>query len=233
MEFYIDIETLPGAERTKPEDIEAPKNYKNTQVIKKYQEENAEKVYRAQALDSMQGRILSIGWAFQLEEPLALISGNEYCENEYELLTKFQNLLTLHRMDRSDVSWIGHNIRTFDLPWLWRKALQYRLFQLASIIPRGKFDKRIVDTMELWASEYRERVSLNNIAKFLGLTGKTSGMDGSKIYDFWLENKLDEIKEYCRQDVDTVRRVYRIISLEDIGLEKVFYDINETALQAE
>lgn len=212
MEIYIDIETLPGPERPSPEDIEAPKNFKDPAKIRAYQQEKLEETYRAQALDSMQGRILCIGWAVGDDPVSTLCAGLNKVEDEAALLHAFQDTLLDYFIDLEGLEWTGHNIRTFDLPWIWRKALKYRLFSLARIIPRGRYDKRIKDTLEIWAADYRDRVSLEAIARFLGLTGKTAGLDGSKVYDFWLEGRLQEISDYCARDVELTRQVYQIIS---------------------
>ncbi|MFW6179743.1 MAG: ribonuclease H-like domain-containing protein [Desulfohalobiaceae bacterium] len=212
MEIYIDIETLPGPERPSPEDIEPPKNYKDPAKIKAYQQEKLEEIYRAQALDSMQGRILCIGWAIGDDPVSTLCVGLDGIHSECDLLHNFQDTLLDYFIDLEGLKWTGHNVRAFDLAWLWRKALQHRLFSLARIIPRARYDKRIMDTLEIWAADYRDKVSLEAIAHFLGLTGKTEGLDGTKVYDFWLEGRLQEIRDYCAWDVELTRQVYRIVT---------------------
>jgi hypothetical protein len=212
MEIYIDIETLPGHARPSPEDIEPPKNYKDPAKIRAYQEEKVEDAYRAQALDSMQGRILSIGWAMGDDPAQAMTVGLDGIEDEADLLRTFQELLLDQPIDLTHLEWVGHNIRTFDLPWIWRKSLKYRLHSLARFIPRAKFDRRIQDTLELWAADFRDRVSIQDIANFLGISGKTDGVDGSKVFDLWLEGYLQIINDYCINDVELSRNVHRIIT---------------------
>src|SRR6056297_2744882 len=113
MEIYIDIETLPGTERPKPEDIEAPKNYKDPAKIRAYQQERVEDPYRSQALDSMRGRIVCIGWATRSDPAEALIVGQDGIETESELLASFQDNLLRLELDRiGKFDWIGHNLRS-------------------------------------------------------------------------------------------------------------------------
>lgn len=216
MEIYIDIETLPGEERPNPEDIEPPKNYKDPAKIKAYQQEKVEDAYRAQALDSMQGRILTIGWAIGEDPAEAQTVGLAGIETERDLLEAFQDMLLEAPIDAERLEWVGHNIRTFDLPWIWRKALQHRLHPLARLIPRGRFDKRIIDTLELWAADFRDRVGMDAIAQFLGLAGKTEGVDGSKVFDLWQAGELRTINDYCRQDVEVTRQVYCVMTGESL-----------------
>jgi len=210
--LYLDIETLPGAEGPDPNEVEPPRNYKDPDKIAAYQREKAEEAYRAQAVDSMRGRLLCIGWAFGTEPAQAAILGSDDIETELDLLLTFQGSLLKRHCDLGRLAWVGHNIRAFDLPWIWRKALQHRLYPLAEAIPRQRFDRRVEDTMEMWAADFRDRVSLDDIAAFLGLQGKPEGIDGSKVYDYWLEGDLESIREYCRQDVDLVRGVHGIIT---------------------
>lgn len=214
MKIYIDIETIPGPEKPTVEELtkKAPGNLKKEETILRWAEENQEREWRKQALDSMRGRILTIGWSIGDDLSQALIVGQDRIETERDLLQQFQDYLVDLKVTRVYSDWIGHNIRTFDLPWLWRKALQYRLFPLAGMIPRERFDRNVCDTMEIWAADFRDRVSLDEIARFLGLSGKPDGIDGSKVFDLWQEGRLEEIKEYCRDDVDLVRDIYLIVS---------------------
>jgi len=41
------------------------------------------------------------------------------------------------------------------------------------------------------------------------LASPKQGMDGSKVYPAFVAGQLDQIYQYCRGDVETVRRVYR------------------------
>jgi hypothetical protein len=214
MEIYIDIETLPGPDKPSIEDLtaKAPGNLKKPETIQKWAEDNQENEWRKQALDSMQGRILTIGWAIGEDPAKAQTVGLADIETERDLLEAFQDVLLEAPIDAERLEWVGHNIRTFDLPWLWRKALQYRLHPPARLIPRGRFDKRIIDTLEVWSADFRDRVGMDAIAQFLGLAGKTEGVDGSKVFDLWQAGELQTINDYCRQDVEVTRQVYCVIT---------------------
>lgn len=205
--LYFDIETLPGPERPTLEEVEAlaPRNMKKPETIRAWAEENQEAQWRKQALDSMAGKILAIGYALNDAEPEVLIQGRDGIECERDLLARFQdNLVGMG----TNPDFCGHNIKTFDLPWIWRKAVQHRLNPLCNMIPRARYDPRIKDTMELWAADFKDHVSLDAIARFLGLEGKTEGMDGSQVLDLYEAGELDRIAEYCGQDVRVVRSVY-------------------------
>lgn len=214
LRIYVDIETVPGPNQPSLEEVAAlaPKTMKKADTIQAWAEENADTEYRKQALDSMQGEILAIGYAFEGAEPVCLIRG-EGLPTEADLLAVFEQSVESHMAKCGNMRpvWIGHNVRTFDLPWLWRKALKYRLHDLARRIPRGRYDKDVEDTLEMWAADYKDRVGLAKVAAFLGLEGKTEGMDGSKVFDAWQAGEADKIGLYCMNDVALVRGVYQVM----------------------
>jgi len=57
-----------------------------------------------------------------------------------------------------------------------------------------------------WAG-YRGTVSLDNLAKYFGYTGK-DGVDGSMVAQMWADGKHDEIAEYCVSDVLLTKSIH-------------------------
>lgn len=208
--LFLDIETLPGTEKPSLEEIEAPKNYKDVSKIQAYKEEKQEEIYRQQALNSMKGQLLCIGWAFN-EDPVQVSLIGLDVMDEPELIACFGNAVLSWEGYLNNLFWCGHNLRSFDLSWIWRKSLQYGETLLAKTIPRQKWSKQLLDTMDLWAADFKDHVSLSDIAKFLGLEGKQEGMNGSQVYDLWQAGELEKIRDYCKQDVELTRQVYKAI----------------------
>ena len=62
------------------------------------------------------------------------------------------------------------------------------------------------DTALGWTG-YGGYISQDNLCKTLGLPTK-DGMDGSKVYQAWLDKKYDDIAKYCKSDVQTVIDLY-------------------------
>jgi predicted PolB exonuclease-like 3'-5' exonuclease len=82
------------------------------------------------------------------------------------------------------------------------RAFKYRIRELIDILPSNRNDKRIIDLPELfYPYSYKEYISFDNLSKYLGFKGK-DGMDGSKVYDYFIAGKLNEIYEYCIDDVN-------------------------------
>jgi len=205
--LYIDLETLPGSQYLSLNEIEAPKNYKDEDKIQAYKEARLEEVYRQQALDSMQGRILCIGVAVEDDEPqIAYTHGDE--ESERGVLFALRGILDNLK---SSPTFIGHNVKNFDLQWIWRHGARFGMIHLCNLIPRHKFSDRVQDTAEMWAGpDFKAVCSLNKIAEFLGLGGK-GDFDGSMVYDAYMNGEHDKIRDYCADDVRLTRAVYQAL----------------------
>jgi 3'-5' exonuclease len=204
--IYIDIETFAGPDKPEPESIPAPANYKDPAKIAAYQSEKVDEVWRKQALDSMAGQIICIGYAIA-HGPVRTITVGQDAKNErhaMELLGADASCIrTLDTLE-----WVGHNFQGFDGVWLRRKAIKYGLVDLARSINLDRYRGNVRDTMLMWSPhDARDRVSLGNIAEYLCL-GEKNG-NGADVHDLWLAGRKREIAEYCRQDVELTRAVYK------------------------
>jgi hypothetical protein len=209
---FLDLETIPGPY---PPDLEAmkakaPSNYKKPEAIQKWAEDNQEIEYRKQALDSLQGRILCIGYAIGNLPAECIMIRPEFPDEE-DMMLYFSSFVR----GLCGPLWIGHGIKRFDIPWLGHRALKYRLPDLWYALPKGRYDHGCVDTHDIWQmTDYQGRYSLKGIASFLGLDCKT-GMDGGQVYDYWQAGEYEVIRQYCIEDVETIRRVYQISTFQE------------------
>ncbi len=72
----------------------------------------------------------------------------------------------------------------------------------------GRFHLRHTDLMDVMAGySPRAFAPLDEIAMLLGLPGKM-GMSGSKVWDYYQEGKLKEIRDYCETDALNTYLVY-------------------------
>jgi 3'-5' exonuclease len=115
------------------------------------------------------------------------------------------------------VSWNGGG---FDLPVLHYRGLRHgvvankywdlgeddREFKFNNYI--GRYHLRHLDLMDL-LSMYQPRASapLDAMAKLCGFPGKL-GMDGSAVYQAFLDGKLEDIRRYCETDVMNTYLLY-------------------------
>lgn len=146
--------------------------------------------------------------------------------DEKELLGMFADKVAGHR------TMCGHNIKEFDLPFLFRRFLVHGLPIPGILNTYGKkpWETPIEDTLEMWSStQWRHRCSLELLATILGIPSLKEGMDGSQLAGLYygqlpVEEKLKKISHYCNGDVLTTARVYqRMRGLPNINDDQVKY----------
>lgn len=222
MHIYLDIETIPGqAPGLKNEiarGIAPPGNYSKPETIAKWEAETkpalVEDAWRKTAFAGDRGEIVCIGWAVD-DEPAQTLT-RPLSSPEVWLLGEF--FAAIQRAIQASHGriprWVGHNVREFDLRFLYQRAVVLGLrppFALPhDVRPGSDF---VFDTMTAWAG-WGGRVSLTRLCAALGLPAKGSeigeeDMDGSRVWDFMQAGRLDDIAEYCRADVERVRLLHR------------------------
>lgn len=201
--LYIDIETHPdtraGAFDAARARVKAPANYKDPLKINAYIEAQAAEAYARTSLDGAYGEILCIGWAVDDDEPTVT-----YAEDERELLEDFWRAVDRALPELAEPVWIGHNVREFDLRFLWQRCVVRNVWPTRRIpYDVSPHDASVIDTMQLWTGSPRERVSLDTILQALDIP--TAGMGGGDVWPMLQEGRLQEILDYCAYDVNTVR----------------------------
>ena len=217
--LYLDIETLPPQDRQPdPDDVTPPANYKNPETIRAYQESKAEEVYRKLATNPLDAQVLVIGVAYGDDKAIGLCDTDEKALfdklEEYLATLQFNIESTKDLIKKSPDSWtiVGHNVAQFDLPILMLRAKKYG-GTLTNQLLRDltPFDHRIADTMRMAMPTMKgSYVSMDDLCGFFGLEGK-GDMDGSTVYDYFKEGKIDDIIKYCIKDVETTRKLYKIL----------------------
>ncbi len=204
--LFLDLESIPSATPPSPSAMKAPANYKDHAKIEAYQREAANDEWRKESLLSYRGRVLTIAWAVDGERVQSVQHDGT---DEEGLILGFWKRLKADLMQNLHVEFVGFNLRAFDLNWLRHRAYRYCIPEMASVLPWQRYDKSVIDIREIWnGAEYQAKGRLEDIAAFLGLTGKTPGIDGSKVFDLWQAGRIDEVSAYCRQDVELTRQVW-------------------------
>ena len=214
MNIYIDIETIPSGDKIDPATLDQPKAMKKEETIAKWREEEAPKVaeelYRKRALKSMEGEIICICWAIDDGEVKSRLSLTGDSPGAYLLSVSHELKESIPQYEL--ITWVGHNILTFDMPWIWRRAVKYDLHWLRNNI-RLDYRGNIEDTLLLWrGADRQDYTSLDDLARWLGV-GEPIG-HGSEVYDLYLNGEYDKIIEHCKQDVNLTRKIYKKIKGE-------------------
>jgi len=213
--IFVDIETIPNQSpeyRAKVrEGIKPPAQFKKQDSIDAWMAENAEsatdEIVAKTSFDPAYGHICCIGWAVG-DDP-ARYYDMENVTDEDGMLEAFfieaEEAAGVHM-----VRWIGHYISGFDLRFLLNRAIVLGVKLPSSmILPRDikPWSDQVFDTMTAWAGA-KGTISQDNLAKALGLAGK-GDFDGSMVAEAWAKGEHDKIAAYCRDDVETVRAIYR------------------------
>jgi len=213
MKIAFDIETIPEGN---PEDIEvrAPANYKKPEAIEKYIEEHRDEEFRKGALKGISGQIVSIAWNYldgPGDGPLIMSEARSKGESEADLLYAFyQSIRVYKESDASSTNlWIGHNILDFDLRFLYQRSLVCGVMPTVMLPVDARHGQGVFDTMKAWGG-WKGYVKQDELYKALGGPElEDDDIDGSMVYDLWLADEIDTIRDYNERDVMKVIRNYR------------------------
>ena len=233
MNIYFDIETIPAQDPAAIEvikaDIEkqkllvrAPSNYKDQEKIDAYIKAEIEKLdadfdatYRKTSFDGGLGEICCISYAIDDNAPESI-----YGDIEVEMLREFYAILqeNYHPSSQQRPVFIGHNIVSFDLRFLFQRSVMNSIKPPMMIPFNAKpWDESIFDTMTAWAG-HGNRVSLDKLCKIFNIPQKGSEigeeMDGSKVWDFYQAGRIEEIAKYCEGDVERTRQAYKRMTFQ-------------------
>jgi len=209
VQLFFDIETLPQGDYPDRDEVKIPKNITKLETIENYIDRNIEDTFRKRALVPHEGRIFCIGGILCVadkEDMPFMITGvdnNVVINNFWELITT-----QLVKKDWHNIEFIGHNIMDFDMPFIFLNTLKYAK-KFSSIVPSK--GHRMVDTMREFsyhAYGSNAYIKLETACKFFDIDVKSTDLDGSKVYDYYLDGRTDEIKEYCMEDVRAVKKLY-------------------------
>ena len=231
--FFFDLEVVPreatAEELAKLGAGTAPANYKDPAKIKAYEDAKAEKLYRDWAFDSLNCEIVCCSYSIGLlkrhkDGTVEFDAGmvRTLRSDKDDIIADLDRIAAgfLHaeigRQGRPPrrVRVIAHNVAGYDKPVLMAQAVKTQSLSLMTLLySEKKWESRLFDTCEWWRNHAstggkRSSAKLDAIAKFLGVGAKTEGFDGSKVFDAYKAGLMDEICDYCEQDVRVLSAVY-------------------------
>lgn len=209
--LYLDIETIPCQDECIRRDLVSeanpPANYKKPEAIENWRKENAKDIIGKTSFNGGLGRICQI--CAVMNEATVTLSLGPDTANERDVLKRFDEFLenTQQAHGYAVPVIVGHNVNNFDIRFLWQRAICLGV-KLPSWFPKDPkaWGQETFDTMTAWAGA-RGTVSLDNLAKYLGIHGK-QGVDGSMVAQMWTDGKHKEIADYCMNDVLLVKQIH-------------------------
>ncbi len=184
-------------------------------------------------------KVVAISVLLKTRKNINVWSLGEVDSSEEDIIKRFYE--GIDRYTPRLVSWNG---RGFDLPVLHYRALLYGInaqrywetgnddqsFRWNNYISR--YHDRHTDLMDRLAGyEYRAVAPLDQIATMLGFPGKM-GMSGDKVWDNYLANDIDSIRDYCETDVLNTYLVYLRFELMRGNLSPSDYEVECDAVKA-
>lgn len=207
--LFLDIETvalpLTEIQHLKPE-FTAPANYKDPEKIKANIAEQESRWLADGALSAMTGRVLCIGMMDHGEF--------HYCSNDDDERSVIEHTCEwLQYSIQGGGSVVGFCSRNFDVPFLIRRAFKHGI-KVPPCFWEGRFlSSQFIDVSDRWACggrEPRDRVSLDNLSKFLG-TGQKLG-DGKDFAALWVSDRPKAI-DYLKRDLELTKSAYERLYL--------------------
>lgn len=153
-------------------------------------------------------KVVAISVALRTSDKFSVWSLGNPDSPEQELLQRFFD--GIERYSPMLVSWNG---RGFDLPVMhyrtllhginaaryWETGADDQSFKWNNYISR--YHERHTDLMDIMAAyDPRAFAPLDEIASLCGFPGKM-GMSGGKVWDYYCDGKIEEIRNYCETDV--------------------------------
>lgn len=226
--LFIDIETCPAQDPAVKAAILAtmqpPGNISKAETIELWHIEKkpalAEEVWRKTSFDGSCGHICVIGVAVDDEPPIALCAGGRWVEDERTVLGQLFDLIDSECDKHPNVrpTFIGHNVIDFDLRFIFQRAVILGIEPSRHIpFSARPWDDAVYDTMTRWAGT-KDRIKLDKLAKALGLAGK-GDIDGSMVWDYVNAGRIQEVAEYCCDDVSMTRDVWRRMTFNQLTLD--------------
>lgn len=221
--IFLDIETLPPSEDAR-ERVE--------HIVLREQAEKEESLeslalarlvdsrFRELALQAEHGRLLAVGVIIE-EGGRVLhhgVLGRDRATMRFHLdeartLGAFWRLIA--NFDAHHDLIVGHNILDFDLPFLCKRSAINRVRPSVDFCFRRYRRQPIFDTMWEW-NNWRRCIKLHELAEALGIESpKTGDLDGSRVYDYFIEGRHEELARYCVRDVECVREIYYRLTYQE------------------
>jgi len=215
-QLTIDLETVPTTQGWLidqiRQSIKPPGNIKKQESIDKWFEENADQAalekIRKTAFNGSVGEILMIGYAIDNNPVNVLRRTLE--DPEEGILNDFVDVLESTR----NLTWVGHNITGFDLRFLWQRMKINNVKCNVAIPYNAKpwESDKVFDTYTQWAGLKSDGYNdLDTLCRVFGIN-LPKGMHGSEVYDAALDGRYDDIANYCKDDVERARQLYKRIT---------------------
>jgi predicted PolB exonuclease-like 3'-5' exonuclease len=215
--LILDLESVPCQsipEELKPEPAygNATKKETRAKILKSWIEDGGRD--KAMSTHPLMCEIVAIEmWSSKYNSFIPMPGADEYDdEREKRLLRDACGAIEDHDLI------VGKAIFGFDLPVIQTRSMFLEI-PISPLTLRRYTRSPVYDIQEIlsnWEKSATRGITLDWLSKRLGFKGKSG--DGSEVYGWWKEGRLDNIIKYCRQDVEATRQIFeRMLPYYPIG----------------
>ena len=217
--LFLDIETVPQEYHYKDLDTTTARLFSDkTRFEQERNGKSAEEVWNDRGgILAEFGKIVCIGVGslHRTGEEHQLRVTSFHGANEYDVLTRFTDLLSRHY--NADDQWLcAHNGKEFDFPYIARRCVVHnialpRILDIGGLKP---WEVGHLDTMNMWSfGDRKAYTSLALLTHILGIPTPKDDITGADVARvFYEENGLERIAQYCRKDVVATVQLYLRLS---------------------
>lgn len=198
--LFLDIETIPADESKFDilKEIHARKLEKHRSTGIGKVPETFEEYIHSTGMDGAFGRICCLCYALD-SEPVVTLS-----QDEPQILIKFWEVAA-----KVDL-FVGFNLMDFDLRFIYQRSVILGVKPSRTLSFARYRSDPIYDLMWEWSKWSNTRISLDTLAKALGIPSSKGGeIEGRNVAAAYKAGRLKEICEYCVRDVEVTRDIYR------------------------
>ena len=205
--FFLDIETAPQCAKFNQLPETWQKLWEQKASTLKL-EDTPEISYRRAGIYAEFGRVVCVCIGrIVLQNKVPVLRIRTFCDaDETSLLKKLAQWLS--RNITSENRLCAHNGKEFDFPWMARRMLinKIQLPNCLQLAGKKPWEVPHLDTLEMWKfGDYKHYTSLNLLAETFGIQSPKKNMDGHMVGEkYWNENAVEEIVQYCCEDVRTL-----------------------------
>lgn len=158
------------------------------------------------------GKIICISFGYFNKDnfQISTKSLKDYGGDEERLIDYISRLFIKSTTDEVYLFPCGHNVKGFDIPFLFKKMLKYKIEipTIINAIGKKPWELAIYDTAELTKGTGFVVSSLADVMYLLGLPTPKDDIAGSDVHRvYWEEDDIDRICRYCEKDVVAVKEI--------------------------
>lgn len=196
-------------------DVKPPATMTKADTLAKWEQEKKPeavmKALAATALDASLGTVSAFGWqTIAVSDATGVVTKRgkvrsfvrERDQGVGDFLHEAFQEVRVHDGERLLTPVVaGHNIVSFDLPYLWQQCVRFRVpHPLWLPVHPTPWERRVLDTMVVWAGT-RGSISLDRLARTLGVERDESVLPSDAMPRAWEDGEHDEVRRHLDDDV--------------------------------